>query len=679
LIGHGPRACAKFLIMKAVIEIYRRYFKRHVVGLMLASLCFLAFALEGSIMAGISRYLIDEVLQVDLMLKMVTAGQRGPFVAVDEPLPDLPREQPVLTGDLTDGKLPGEDISEPIFLTDLPVEGSLEDRIAAKPGRPTAEKLKFLALIAMCLVTMHLTTVGARAWANVKMGRITEQVVFTMRRHIHDKLLRLQMSFYDQHQTGRLLSRAIDDVQVVENNFASILTEWARFLGIIVINISLMFYISPKLACFALVTVPFYAYAYNVLGGKIRTLSKNYRKSYGALYGLVRDRLANPRVIKGFGQEKRELVNFYRRAVGLFRYSRRIVVLNNVLAMICTCISVVMTAITLGYGVVLLQRGELTLGYLLFFYTVANGLFTPVASLSQLMASMQSLRVSCERILEVLNEPVRISDHPRAVELSRFKDAITFENVTLEYEGSERPAVDDINLTVPKGARVCLMGSSGAGKSTLGMLLLRLYDADKGTIRIDGIDLRKIKIGSLRRRISYVPQEPLLFSGTLASNILYGDPGAGRKQMIAAAKAAEIHEFIADLPDGYDTLIGENGLRLSGGQKQRISLARALLTDPDILVLDDCTSALDAETEAKIQQTLKNALADKTVIIISHRVSVASNADVVVVLDRGKIVEQGTHQELLDRQGQYWNLIKDQLEERTAIAITQKRLAAPAA
>jgi len=661
--------------MRALIEMYRRYFKSHLVGLLLAGACWLAVVAEGSIMAAMSRYLIDNVLQIDLTEKVVTHGRPGAFVSVDGPLTELPDDHAVGLDQLVDGSLPGEAEADPLVLTDLPADGSLQDRMAARPGRPTGEKLKLLALIAVFLVMVHLIAVGSEAWSTIKISKVTEQAVFVMRRHLHDKLLRLQLSFHDRHQTGRLLSRAVDDVQAIEDYFVAILRHFGGVGAIVIINVSIMYYISPRLATISLLAMPFYAAAYAKFGNRIRDLSRTQRKRRGALYGLTRDRLANPRVVKSFGQEQREITEFFRRTKDLFRRQRWIVLYNNLLGMFSAVISALVVAVVLGYGIILLQRGQLTLGYLLFFYTVSYGLFYPIAAMTQLTAEVQRMRASCERILEVLDEPITIVDHPRAKRLDRLSDSISIENVTFQFVGADRHALDNVTLRIARGLQICLMGKSGAGKSTLAMLLLRLYDPTAGRITIDGLDLRKVKTSSLRKRISYVSQEPILFSGTLASNILYGNPRAGRDQMIAAARSAEMHTFIESLPDGYDTVIGENGLRLSGGQKQRVSLARALINDPDILVLDDCTSALDAETEARIQNTLKTTLVGKTVIIISHRVSVASNSDTVVVLDAGKIVEEGTHHELMTAEGHYWNLVRDQLEEQTSVTIDRARVA----
>ncbi len=661
---------------KSIFQMYRRYFRSHTKGLLVAGLCYVAFAAEGSIMAGMSRYLVDEVLEVNLMGKSVVSAHGGAIVNRDN-VGCIVREEPLAVNKALDcGAIAGS--SESMSVVDdgtIAKDGSLEERIAAREGKTSWEKVRLLTIIAMILIVMHLTAVAMQTWANYKLGLITEQVVFRIRRHIHDKLLRLQMSFHNKNQTGRLLSRATDDVNVIQGNFAPIMTQFTMFIGLIIINVSIMFYIHAKLALLALLAMPFYAIAYSRLRTRIRELSLAQRRENASIYALVRDRLANPRVIKSFGKEKREHIQFFKKVKKLFRYGRRIVVLNNVLSMICTCISVFVSAFVLGYGTILLKNGELSLGYLLFFYSVAYGLFWPIAALTQITANAQRLRVSCDRILSILDEPIEIVDRRTSKPFESLREGITLENVGFKYNPEADYALRGVDLEIKAGSKVCLMGSSGAGKSTLGVLLLRLYDPTEGRISVDGIDLRDIKLACLRKKISYVPQEPLLFSGTLASNILYGNPGAGREQMIKAAKLAEIHEFIESLPDGYDTMIGENGLRLSGGQKQRISLARALVTEPDILILDDCTSALDAKTEANIQKTIRTAMEGKTVIMITHRVSLSSNADLIVVLDKGSVVQVGRHDELIKEQGPYWNLIKDQLEEKEVITLARQRAA----
>ncbi len=658
-----------------MLSIYQRYFRKYKLGLVIMGICFIIGAGEGSMMSAIGRYLVDEVLEVNLMLQPMLHGQPQKFVNTDIELPKLPRERTVTQKDVADPPLPGElsSTDKRLLTSDVAADGSLQDRLAARPGKSTAKKIQLLLFVVLLMFVVHFFAIGVQTYGNVLMCNIPKEIVLRMRMHMHEKLMRLQMSFHNQHQTGRLMSRAIDDMQVIESNFANVLTTLAPILGLLSTNITSMLYISPKLTMISLLVLPFYFYAHKVLCDKIRVLQRTQRKKNSALYGLIRDKLANPKVIKCFGQEVREQITFFKGAKDLFRRNRKIVILNNALSMICTFLAVLATAIPLAYGVMMVKNGEMTVGYLLFFYGVSWGLFWPIAVLSITSAWIQWLRISCERVLEILDEPIIIIDSPNAKPLDAFHNDLTIRNLAFRYTETTPLALQNINLTIKKGQRVCLMGSSGAGKSTLGMQLLRLYDPNEGEILVDGINLKDIRISSWRRRVSYVPQEPVLFSGTLASNILYGNADASEEQMIAAAKAAEIHDFIETLPDKYNTIIGENGMRLSGGQKQRISLARALVTNPDILILDDCTSALDAETEAKIQKTFKTALSGKTVIMISHRVSAASNADMIVVLDHGKIVECGEHQELFDRKGAYWGLVKDQLAEHSVLPISSAK------
>jgi len=305
--------------MHALFEIYRRYFRSHIVGILLACVCCVAVAGEASVMAYITRYLVDEVLEVQLSDQVITHGQAGQFVSLDEPLSKLPDDQSVCIEQLVDGELPGEGLVESIITADLAIDGGLQDRIAAKPGRSSAEQLRLLGLVAIALVGTHVISIGISTWSSIKLGIVSEQVVYVMRRHIHDKLLRLQLSFHDQYQTGRLLSRAVDDIQVVEGSSGAVLMNLARFVALISINVTIMCCISGTLAAISLFAMPFYAATYLKLAGRIRDMSRVQRKQRAGLYGLVRDRLANPRVVKGFGQERREVKEFFRGAKGLFR------------------------------------------------------------------------------------------------------------------------------------------------------------------------------------------------------------------------------------------------------------------------------------------------------------------------------------------------------------------------
>jgi subfamily B ATP-binding cassette protein MsbA len=331
-----------------------------------------------------------------------------------------------------------------------------------------------------------------------------------------------------------------------------------------------------------------------------------------------------------------------------------------VLSLACGLISSVGTALVLYYGALQVKRAALTLGGLLYFYTATISLFGPILALTYMNVVVQWVLAALRRIFEVLDEEVSIKDAEGAIALPEMKGHVVFRNVSLKYEGAAGYALKDLDFEVPAGSVVCLVGPSGSGKSSIVNLLLRLYDPTEGHVLIDGHDIKDIRVRSLRDHIGIVPQEPILFSGTIAENIMYGHVEATASQVVAAAKAAELHDFIYSLPEKYEAEIGERGTTLSGGQKQRLAFAMALITDPSLLILDDSMSALDAETEAKIQKTLGGIMKDRTTFVITHRMSTAMMADLILVLDRGRLVQKGTHEELVTQPGMYRRMFEQQ-------------------
>ncbi len=604
--------------MTALLEIYRRFFHMYRGRLLVAAAVLTIVSLEPYAWGAFTQYLVDDVLQI-----------RAETIGADVPAASV--QATALTH---------------------------------------SQKVHRLLAVAGAVLGLHLLYMLGKWWSWYRVAMISEQTVFRMRRQLFERLQRLQMLFHDQRETGRLMARVIDDVSVMQYRFSPTLMQTATAATSIVVGLSLAMWIQPVLGAIALLTVPAYAALMFRYLPLLKQQVREIRKENSSLYGLVRDRLAAPRVVKSFRQERREQLHVHRRASSMLRKTVRHNVSSSWLWALAGLIAAVGTATAMGLGIRMVMQGELTPGRLLFFHATVTMLFMPVVTLADIVGQVQWLTVVSERLCDILNEPITIQDEDEASLIEHPRGAIRFENVQLRYGESPRQALTDISMKIPAGAKVCIMGHSGAGKTSLASLVLRLYDPTGGRLRIDGVPLTQIKRTQLRKLVSYVPQEAIIFGGTLADNIAYGAVDATEDQTVAAAKAAEVHEFIDSLPARYNTFVGERGLTLSGGQKQRISLARALLHDPRILVLDDVTSALDAHTEARIQRTIQFALADRTALIITHRVSMSARADWTVVLDHGRIVEQGTHEDLLALKGHYWTLVRDQLSESDRVRLS---------
>ncbi|MCK4850032.1 MAG: ABC transporter ATP-binding protein [Phycisphaerae bacterium] len=667
------------------MQIYRRFFGGLKLVLLLGLVLVAAESSVPYIVAALGRYTVDEILEVRLLApkdQLAEVPDRPTDAAVLDRA-QLGRTRPVQVFQSPD-KVSG---SSAIIIQDnadhMAIAANLRERPAQlkealllKRGKSRAQKTRLLLIVFAITVLVYVLHSVGKVIHKYLLGKAGEQVVFRLRRALHHKLQQLSMTYHDQHEKGRLMARVIDDVDVIRRMSVHLSTMLTVNVFTILVGVVVILLINVRLSLLALLSLPLFGIVYSHFRVRLRMLWRYLAKQRAGIYGLAGDRLASPETVKGFGQERRESIRLFKRTRDLLTGELKQVWISGFLRLWRTVVCGVSMAVVLGYGMLLVRDGQLSIGYLLFFYGSLSMMYMPVASISMLIPMIQRFRVSADRVLEVLDEPVTIRSAPQAVDLPSVAGLICMKNVGLCYEGSESPALKDINLTIEPGQQVCLMGPSGAGKTSLVNLLLRLYEPSDGTIELDGRDLREINLSSLRRHMAYVPQDAFLFSGTLRDNIRYGNFLAGDKQVEDAARAAELHDFVLTLPDAYDTLVGERGVTLSGGQRQRVSLARALLTDPRVLILDDCTSALDVITEARIVKTLRTVMDGRTTIVITHRVSMSSRADLIMVLKDGTVAEVGSHGKLLGKEGIYYDLVAEQLAEKDLKVKSQRALSA---
>ena len=493
------------------------------------------------------------------------------------------------------------------------------------------------------------------------MSYIAQRVIIDIREDLYRHLQTLSLAYYEKRKTGTIMSYITNDVAALQSALVSSMVEIVQESAILIGSLGTMFFLHWKLSLLTLVTMPIIAQAMKIFGKKLKKTSFVMQERIADITSVLQETISSVRVVKTFVREEYEIGRFKVQNESNFRAQMKNTQVMATLTPVVEFLAAIGVTCIIWYGGVEVVNGRLTSGELVAFLVYAVNLANPVKRLSRLFGEVQKALAAAERVFEVLDTESEVQEKQNAVQLPTIDGKVSFQNVIFEYKQNE-PALNDISLEVKPGQMVAIVGPSGAGKSTIANLIPRFYDLKAGNIFIDDIDITDVTLDSLRQQIGIVPQETVLFNGSIYDNILYGDLNATKDQVIAATKAANAHEFIMAMPKGYDSQIGERGASLSGGQRQRIAIARAILKNPRILILDEATSALDTESEKIVQAALDQLMIGRTSFVIAHRLSTVLSADRIIVMEKGNIVEQGTHKELLQLNGLYSSLYNIQFK-----------------
>lgn len=494
------------------------------------------------------------------------------------------------------------------------------------------------------------------------MSYIAQRVIIDIREDLYKHLQTLSLAYYEKRKTGTIMSYITNDVAALQAALVSSMVEIVQEGAILIGSLATMFFLHWKLSLLTMITVPIIAQAMKIFGRKLKKTSGIMQERIADITSVLQEAISSVRVVKTFVREEYEIERFKEQNISNFRAQMKNTQVMATLSPVVEFLAAIGVTAIIWYGGFEVVNGNLTSGALIAFLVYAVNLSNPVKRLSRLFGEIQKALAAAERVFEVLDTQTEVKEKEHAIELPMIEGKVSFQQVTFEYKPNEL-ALDHVNLEVEPGQMVAIVGPSGAGKSTIANLIPRFYDLKSGSIYIDDIDITDVKLNSLREQIGIVPQETILFNGSIYDNILYGNLNATKSEVVNATIAANAHDFIMAMPDGYDTQIGERGTSLSGGQRQRIAIARAILKDPRILILDEATSALDTESEKIVQAALDKLMIGRTSFVIAHRLSTILNADCIIVMEKGKIVEQGTHQELLKLNGLYSSLYKIQFNK----------------
>ena len=489
---------------------------------------------------------------------------------------------------------------------------------------------------------------------------VRNNILSSFRTRLYDKILKLPISFYSEQRKGDIMSRMMGDVGEIQGSIIMAMEGLIKDPLTILSFLLYMIYLSPTLSLFLLILLPVTALIIGRVSKRLKRDSGEFSRALGENLSHVEETLGGIKVVKAFTAEERMMEKFKHGDHKLFSILNRMTLRRDLASPLTEVLAVTVLCIILYLGgkLVFSQSARLNSGDLISFILAFAMMINPSKNLSSTISNIKKGMGAIERIEDILDAPIVVEEKPNATSLKAFSRDIEFKNVSFLYE--DKLVLNNINLVVQKGKTVALVGSSGAGKSTLADLIPRFHDVAKGEILIDGVNIKDVTIQSLRRQMSFVTQEPILFNDTIAANIALGNINATREEIIEAAKIANAHNFIIGKEDGYDTNIGDRGMKLSGGERQRITIARAVLQNPPILILDEATSSLDTESERLVQDAIINLMQDRTSVVIAHRLSTIRNADDIVVLQKGEIIERGTHDSLIAFNGFYRKLVEMQ-------------------